>query len=214
MPEAAHMLGVSPMRVRQLIADQRIDARLVAGRWLVDVASLPGSPNRGRPMSQRIAWALIYASANQRPDWIRHDEAHRLRAQRDRLDHDGAPELLARSWLASRGERHALSAPVPSDMRSDPRLVLSGLSDPRAGISAGDYLEAYVKDDALDDVRADHLLVPAPGARANVILHASPVLPPDPVPLLLLAADLADHDSPRELARARAILKAASQADR
>lgn len=55
VPEAARMLGVSPARARQLIADGGIAARQVTGRWLVDVASLPSAPRRGRPMSPRIA---------------------------------------------------------------------------------------------------------------------------------------------------------------
>lgn len=59
-----------------------------------------------------------------------------------------------------------------------------------------------------DDVGAvirDHLLIDA-GPRADVVLHVSPLLPEVPVPLLLVAADLADHDGPRELARARELI--------
>lgn len=50
-------------------------------------------------------------------------------------------------------------------------------------------------------MRRAHLLIDA-GSGANVILHVSPIAPDRSVPLLLLAVDLADHDGPRELARA------------
>jgi hypothetical protein len=39
------------------------------------------------------------------------------------------------------------------------------------------------------------------------VLHVADVLPPRPVPLLLLAADLVEHDAPRELARARELIR-------
>lgn len=209
VPEAARMLGVSPVRARQLIAEGQLDARQVAGRWLVDVASLPSAPRRGRPMSPRVAWALAELADGRRAPWLRHDEAYRLRARRNELVHDPEPELLLRSWFASRARRHQLAAPDPQRLLDDPRLVPSGISDPRSGMSAGHQVEAYVHADDLEDVRADHLLVPADRSRANAWLHAAPMLPGRPVPLLLLAADLAEHDGPRELGRARDLIAAA-----
>lgn len=197
------MLGVSPARTRQLIADGRLDARQVAGRWLVDVASLPSAPRRSRSMSPRIAWALVEMAAGRRAAWLSNEEAYRLRARRHALVGDPNPELLLRSWLAARAHRHQLAAPDPQRLRSDPRLVRSGISDPRSGMSAAHQFEAYVRVDDLEDVRSEHLLVPVDRASANVWLHAAPMLPESPVPLLLVAADLADHDGPRELDRAR-----------
>ncbi|QGQ18497.1 helix-turn-helix domain-containing protein [Cellulomonas sp. JZ18] len=214
VPEAARMLGVSPGRVRQVIADGSIAARQVGGRWLIDVASLPSAPRRGRPMSPRIAWALAEMSAGRRAPWLSNEEAYRLRVRRNTLAHDARPELLLRSWLASRADRHQLAAPDPRQLQDDPRLVPSGISDPRSGMSAGHQVEAYVHADAFEDVRADHLLVPADRSRANVWLHAAPLLPERPVPLLLVAADLADHDGPRELGRARELIAALTAENR
>jgi hypothetical protein len=54
--DAAHELDISTERVRQRIGTGEIHARRVAGHWLVDPASLPSAPRRGRPMSPRIAW--------------------------------------------------------------------------------------------------------------------------------------------------------------
>jgi hypothetical protein len=209
VPEAALVIGVSPVRVRQLIASGQLRAREVGGRWLVDVESLPSAPRRGRPMSQRIAWALLLLADGQRADWASAGEISRLRAQRNRLAHDPEPELLLRSWLASRANRHVFSAPEPQGLREDPRLVLSGISDPRSGMSAGAEVEGYVHPDDLQAVCADHLLVPSSGERANVVLHASPAPLTAPVPVLLLAADLAEHDGPRELERSRDLIRQA-----
>ena len=73
-------------------------------------------------------------------------------------------------------------------------------------MSAAGYVEAYVHPDDLEDLAADHLMVTTPRSRANVVLHVSPVLPPRPVPDLVVIADLADADAPREEARARTML--------
>ncbi|HEY5516084.1 MAG TPA: hypothetical protein VIK12_07750, partial [Pengzhenrongella sp.] len=86
-----------------------------------------------------------------------------------------------------------------------PRVILAGLSDERAGLSAAGDVEGYVQAGDADAVIRDHLLIDA-GPSADVVLHVSPLLPEVPVPLLLVAADLADHDGPRELARARELI--------
>ena len=199
------MMGVSVGRARRLAAEGRIRARLVGGRWLVDAASLPSAPRRSRPMSPRMAWALVVLSAGGRPDWVEPRESYRLRRALDRLVADAGPELLLRSWLASRADRQRLSAPDAQALRSDARVVPSGLSDERAGLSAAGDVEGYVlADDACALIR-EHLLIDA-GPSADVVLHVSPLLPEVPVPLLLVAADLADHDGPRELVRARELI--------
>lgn len=211
--EAARVMGVSVARARRLAADGRIHARLVGGRWLVDTAYLPSAPRRSRPMSPRIAWALIVLSGGGKPDWVEPQEAYRLRRALKRLAADDEPELLLRSWLASRGDRRRLSAPDPQALRSDARLVFSGLSDDRAGLSAAANVEGYVHADDAQAVFRDHLLIEA-GPSAGVVLHVSLMLPEAPVPLLLVAADLADHDGPRELARARDLIADWSAAHR
>ena len=203
--EAARMMGVSAVRARQLAREGRLRARKVGGRWLVDDASLPSARRRGRPMSSRMAWALVMLSAGRRADWVEPRESYRLRQALGRLVADDEPELLLRSWLASRADRLLLSASEVDAVRADSRLVVSGVSDGRSGLSAAGLAEAYVRAEDAAAVRRDHLLIDA-GSGANVILHVSPMVPDGPVPLLLLAADLADHDGPRELARARQLI--------
>ncbi|MEK8225003.1 hypothetical protein NKG05_00805 [Oerskovia sp. M15] len=194
--------------MRQMIAAGRLDAEQVAGRWIIDPGSLRRRPHlAGRPMSPRIAWALLL---NPDPDhqWLRPDEAFRLRSRAQRLAYAPDPLALLRAWLSARAEVHHMQVQDPSSLLADERVVPSGVSDPRSGMSAAGHAEGYVHADDLENVAADHLLVPAPRSRANAVLRVSPVLPPAPVPELLLVADLADADSPREEARARNLLDA------
>lgn len=199
------MMGVSAVRARQLVRAGRLRGRQVGGRWVVDVSSIPSAPRRARPMSPRMAWALVEVSERGSADGIGPRELHRLRRALERLAADAEPELLLRSWLAARGDRRLLSAVEISALRDDPRLVMSGLSDARSGLLAAKSVEAYVHAGDMPSVLRDHLLIDA-WPRANVVLHSAPLLPEWPVPALLVAADLADHDGPRELARARELI--------
>jgi len=203
--EAADALGVSDRRVRQLVASGRIRARRVGSQWLVDGASLPIAPRRSRPLSPTEAWLLLAAdqASGARPG--------RWRDRRDQLRTDPSPETLLASWAAARGDRLLFATREPRGVLDDPAVVRSGLSDPRAGISAADLAEGYVLRDDLDAVRRRHLLRPATG-RPDVVLHVVAVLPADPVPPLVLAADLAEHDGPRELARASELIAQAVRA--
>jgi len=81
-------------------------------------------------------------------------------------------------------------------VRVDPRIVLSGVSDHRSGISAPDLVEGYVLQRNIEEVIRDHLLVPAGSSRANVLLRVADTLP-ERLPWLIVAADLADG-GPRE----------------
>ncbi|MCL2667663.1 MAG: helix-turn-helix domain-containing protein [Micrococcales bacterium] len=196
--EAAQVLGVSPRRLRALIAAGRVQARQVGGHWLVEAASLPSSLYRTRPMAPDVAWAFL---ADTVPEHYAPDQAYRWRQRRKRLSADSEPERLLASWVASRAQHRWFATRNNDQMLDDERLVPSGLSDPRAGISAGALVEAYVASDDLAAVRHRYLLRPG-GPNDNVVLHVVGALPTRPVPSLLVAADLADHGSDRELARA------------
>ena len=118
------------------------------------------------------------------------------------------PVPLLRSWLPKRADRIQLSSAEGDlrDLELDARIVRSGISDPRSGMSAGSELECYVLTPDLPALKAEYLLVPS--ARPNVYLHMSPrhLLK---VPLILVAADLADHNGARENSQAEKLLKEA-----
>lgn len=197
--EAAAALDVGERRVRQLIDAGRVRARRVGSVWLVDSTSLPVASRRGRPMSPTVAWTFLTSptAPTVRPD--------RWRERRARLLADHEPGLLLASWTAARARRELFVTREPDGLLSDPRVVRSGVSDPRSGLSAAHLSEGYVTEADLTGVRRTHLLRPAAGA-PSVILHVVDTQPPDPAPLLVLAADLADHEGARELARARELI--------
>lgn len=57
--EAAERLGVSPIRVRQRIDDGSLVGEKVGGRWLVDLAVIPQTNPRGRPVKPESVWDAI-----------------------------------------------------------------------------------------------------------------------------------------------------------
>ena len=200
----------------------------------------PGGPSRGRPPSAKSAWlGLLAAAADPRvvndAAWVNASAPERSRSlQRarkilaDASPHAAANSLSARApsdrhsasllnalaALARSRARRNLFAAAPADlddMRSDERLILSGVSSPLAQIGAPDVVEAYVAAGDLDDVVADYLLAPVrPGAEPNVVLHVvddsfAHLARHEALRPALVAADLAEHDSPRAAIRAAEI---------
>lgn len=217
---AAQELGVSRMRVQQRIAAGSLPAQRVGRQWVIDEADLRTVAHHagpGRPLSPASAWALIAVAAK--------DAAHlspsgrsRARARLGQLLRESAPmddldafAALVDRALGGRAQRKLYRA-SPLDLpglREDARLRPSGLSTAEARISADSVVEAYVQGREHEALARDHLLSPAKGARANVIVHVingeedvDHLVGSD----LVAAADLAEHDSPRERARAQELL--------
>lgn len=199
--EAARALGVSPRRVNAMLHAGQLKGRKVGSNWVIEPDSLQRPARAGRPMSQRNAWAMIL----ERSDWLSPQDAWKLRNRISRLKQRRDPERAVASWLSSRGERLEFSAPAPAVLLDDARAIPGGVSDPRSMMSSYDLVEVYVHQDDLDKFRADHMMVPSRG-RANVVVHSVPMLPPRPIPPILLAADLMDHGSDRDVRQAHEIL--------
>ena len=207
--EVADRLGVSPRRVRERIELGDLEARRVGRSWVVDESQIARSRRVSRPMSVRVAWAFLDLLAGGRAESVSQPERSRLQRKQEQLvsSVDDGPALV-RSWLRRRAMPLWLSAPTSDleDLRQDNRLVLSGVSDARSGISAAEVVEAYVNRRNLAAVQSEYLL--SLRGRHNVLLHVMDVpMPSDPVPLPVLIADLADHDGPRESAAAAALIR-------
>lgn len=214
--EAAKRLGVIPQRVHQRIRDGSLPAERVGGRWVIDELDLGRLRHHrapGRPLSEKSAWALLAAAAGDQAALSRLDPSVRSRA-RSRLRNllvaagagdDDALVALARA-LRNRADRrlfYASPRDLP-DLADDGRVRLSGTSLPEANMSAGNEVEGYVAADDVEALANEYLLSPADRSRANVVLH---VVSPDQEArdrldlansVLALAADLAEHDGPRE----------------
>ena len=191
----------------------------------------------GRPLSPKSAWALAIMAAVDAgspalekassralsriaaPD--RSKARARLRALLDESqfspgDEEAALSLAAslRGLLQNRAERHGFKAAARDldDLRADSRVILSGVSLPDSGIASADIVEGYVSRAEFDSVVDDYLLSKARPPEANVVLHAFGDLAHFDVDLqadnwLVLAADLAEHHRPREVARAVEIVR-------
>ena len=210
IPEAAAILQVSPRRVQQLVSAGRYPARKVGGVWMLDADALAEPRRAGRPMSVRVAWALLDVLGGGPGAGVSQPEQSRLRRRirelRELPDRSRVEQL--RSWLPNRARRVQLSAAPPdlADLRNDGRLVLSGVSDPRSRMSSAAWVEGYAAAEHADALRADFLM--SARGRPNVVLHVVAAERPVPdVSAALLAADLADWAGPREQAAAARILR-------
>lgn len=219
IPELAKRLNVNDSRARHLVQTGRIRGQRVGGRWLVDEADAsqyrPGAP-AGRPLSQRNAWLFAMAAGNAREGaesdflvFVSPVERYRLNQRLQRWEDAAFSFPLLLSLLANRADRLEFSA-GPGDipeLKQDPRLRPSGVSHPGSGLLANSELEAYVSRRDLDALVRDWFLVEAkPGQRANVVLHAADDVP-DELPLLVVAADLAERPGAREQEAARELVR-------
>lgn len=210
--EAAERLGVSRQRVLRMIADQRLPAQRVGQSWSiseVDIARyrVPA----GRPLSKDRALGFLNMAAGIRPE-LSPSDISRLRAKMVRLARevrsDGDPAGLLRSWLPRRAERREMSvaeADLPAVL-ADEHLVLSGVSDKRAGMSSPRIAEGYIDEQVARKFFEHHFAVDADNsARANLIVHVAMVVPP--ISPVVIAADLSDYRAGREDRQAHVALE-------
>jgi excisionase family DNA binding protein len=212
--EAAARLGVSPSRVRQRIEDGSLAAERIGNQWGIHPQALKdGAPKLSRPMSQRMAWALIELLAGADPV-VSPAERVRLRKRVAQLRDADDPVALLRSWAGSRAERRKFSIAPPDTvgLSADDRICLSGLSAPGSGVIARNVVEGYVFARSLNGLADDYFLVQPEDHRGNVILHIVPDNSPG-IPAAieinwpLIAIDLAEHSGSREQERAAELVR-------
>lgn len=208
VPEFALSRGLSERRVLQLIEKGDIKARRSSGRWFIDVKELNKRSNLRRPMSPKMAQAFInLLSHGDVPEYLDPKEKSRLRNRLEELRHYDQPAWLLSSWLRKRAEVNKLRA-HPADLHrlvSDERVVASGISDSRSGISASNFVEGYIRKNSLKQLQKDYLLVPSEDP--NVLLRVINIPLQNPLPLGFLLADLADHNNPREESQVERLLR-------
>lgn len=210
--EAAERLEVSRQRVLQMIADQRLPAQRVGQSWSIKEADI--ARHRvpvGRPLSTDMAQGLLDLAAGIRPELSSRDIS-RLRANMIRLVREvrseGDPAGLLRSWLPRRAHRREMSVAEAdlAEVLADDRLIISGVSDKRAGMSSPRMGEGYVDEQVARDFVDDHFIVEADDrARANLIVHVAMIVPP--ISPVVIAADLSDYRAGREDRQAQMVLK-------
>lgn len=202
--------GLSEQGVRRAARQGTVPARKVGTAWLIDDSSRM-RPQRRRPLSERTATALLAQLDGdlEAARALRPTERARLRERTLRLVNEQDAADLFTAWLRPVLARPAANLFVqPTDLRelrTDDRLVLGGISDARAEISAPDFLEAHVAAADFPQLRREFLLRNSDAP--NVRLHVDAERPSSPLPLSALLIDLAADGGPRERARVVELLR-------
>jgi len=213
--EAARALGVTQARVRALIAAGDLDARRVAGVWLVEgdsidrQAAIASGSRGGRGLAQRIAWAAGDLLDHGDASWLSPKDRWRLRA---RLLHELDGVDTARRWLRN---RHTQVSTWRAGARAIERLltvdgvIATGVSAAvplRLGLGTGGAADIYVHADLLDQLARDHFLIQSAAGNLTVrttqedYSHRTGRRTGDGTvvaPRLLVAADLLDDTDAR-----------------
>ncbi|MFE4469693.1 hypothetical protein ACFRFH_12840 [Leifsonia sp. NPDC056824] len=205
--EYAEARGISRQRALALINSGQIKARRIGHSWAIDQLEVSHRPAISRPLSPKVARLIIAALSSEEVE-LDAQERYFLSRYRDRLRSDPSPLPLLHSWLRSRQIRVvdvAANAADIAEVSSDHRVVASGISDARAGLSSAREFEGYVAAAALEGFMHDNLLLESDAP--NIRLHVVEQLPAAPIPLGFVIADLIDWNRPREDGRARELLE-------
>lgn len=203
---AAEILGVTPREVRRLASDGQLQgARLLGRTFVVDAESvqrLAQEPRRrGRPWSERIAWAALTIVSDSDAPWISAVERTRLI---HRLRKSSVDDLVYLARQRARARRFRCHTTMLDDIAS--RVVPTGGSALHVdnlrqwGLTpAQKHLDAYLPVGDVDALAERFALVD--DAAGNVTLrgvtcfdafaHGRP-------PLAAVALDLADSLNTRE----------------
>ncbi|MCT2586705.1 excisionase family DNA-binding protein [Actinophytocola gossypii] len=219
VPQAARELNVSAARVRELVHSGRLRAEQPGRELLIDADSLHHRvnvvrPSPGRPLSPRMAWALLWRLSGYRASWVSPAEQSRLAKYARSRPVEKWPQLLS-----NRAEVHrARMLPGPlARLKADEQAAASGVRAARhygLDLQAGrDEVELYVDADRF------HELVGAKRIRLdprepNVLIRVprhSPVLAFSEAhrgfaPPAAVAADLLDAGDERSVRAARQLL--------
>lgn len=206
--EYAEKLGVSRAAAYKRVRGGGISAYRIGSQWVVPDQALAAPKPAARPMSAANAVSLLVSLSGAEVD-VRDPVVRRRIAGKAGQVRAGDVDLQRLwSWVRSRAPRLALSAsPVDvSELLDDPRLVRSGIADPRAGLVASGIAEGYVAPANADDLVRDYLLVESD--RPNVWLHVADVAVDESgrIPIGFVVADLLDHAGPREVGQAESLL--------
>lgn len=227
--DAAHELGVSPERVRQLIDDGELAAERIAHVWAVH----PDSVRRraqigvasGRPWAARQVWrmaAMVELALRGRDEElagfnraIGPQAAWRLRRYLADVAGEDDPRNVAwrlRGRVDEIVERYGHPS-ILEDLADDPRLMLSGVhaaAEQGADLVPDEFVDAYVHASHLADVIAGCRLVEVegqPNVRLRLVDQVEswrqvPVPDERGAPLLLVVADLSERGDARSSAAA------------
>lgn len=201
---AAQIMGVSRLRVLQMIEAGQLPAAQASGRYLLRTEALQPRKAPGRPLTHDAAWDVLHLAAGVVPTGLTPRTLSQRRRELDRIAADEDPALRARTLLSARAQRRFFASVDPSTLLEDDRVVASGAWHPASGISTVtpaaelDHLRVYVHADDLEDVRALHMLSDDVTYGAVIIACVTTRMPKPEIMPAVVAADLAESIHPRE----------------
>ena len=202
----ATLRGVLLRRAQAMAESGVIPARKEGGIWLVDERAAVARKPSSRPLSPRMAWAVIEVLSGVPLDNLSPMDLHRGRKYAASVH--AAANPIDRLYSLVRRRSVVLDLQVhPGDIpavAADLRIAKSGISDERSGLSAARELEAYIAEADREAFIGVYLLVES--SSPNVRLHCVASRPAVPVPMALVIADLIDWNGPREEGRARELM--------
>lgn len=202
--EAAAELGVSPRRVRQMLADGVLAGERVGRAWVIGSEQLHRAERRrpevGRPWSARSAWAVLLLADGEMPIL---SPVERSRARKRLAE---GLENIASRLVARADARWFYAHPsVLGRLAAVPGVVRAGVSAaPVLGVDlvVGDEFEGYVRVGDLDGLVSQYGL-DGNAERPNVLLRVvdDDAWPFQPDQVLVgravVAADLWESEDPR-----------------
>ena len=220
--DAAAQLGVSPQRIRALLAVGDLTGQLVGRVWLIDPDSLASyrhvrQPGAGRALAPATAWAALLTTfaADTTDELVR--TFHIVDERRARLLSLRERDVDDWRWLARRRatvHRYATRAAYITRIAGDTAVIPAGLTaSNRLGLTpSADAFDAYVDAAAAERLTTDYRLR-ADGA-GNLTLRTINVSDPDQLaaihrrrlPDLVHAVDLLEDRDTRTAAIGRDLL--------
>lgn len=170
--EAAQLLGLSPRRVRQMLADGSLVGKRVGRAWVLESEQLRrlenGRPEVGRPWNPASAWTVLGLANGESHDLSPVERSRAKQRLALGLDH-----LVGR--LAARADRRWFYAHpgVLGRLADMPVVVRTGVSaavEHGADLLVGEGFEGYVRAGDLDALMLQFRLESQP-VRSNVLLR-------------------------------------------
>jgi excisionase family DNA binding protein len=211
--QAAQGLGVSPRRVRALIASKRLPAVRIGRNWALDRNLLRphGRLGGGRPITADNAWGLLALLSGSQAPWLDVFSRSRLKQRllnrewREKALQFSEPRFRVYNWRVLRADLQKLQGYG---------LVRSGLAARIPGfdiVPMDNVLDGYVSSKALAQIEKELRPTKSP-YDPNVILRVPSqpwVLSQGPVaPSAVVAADLLAHPDSRVARAGRKLLQA------
>lgn len=203
--QAARELGCSTHEAWRLASDGTIRAaRLDGSRWFLDALDVQRRrtlvPRKGRPLSCRMAFALLWRLSGLGVDWLDGRSQRRLDALAQRLA--GVHDVLG--LVRKRARLYSFELYPSLRGRMEELLVMSGAGEATAesmGVCGSTALEGYVTEERFASCVAP-LQLPerANGGLRIRVSDWIPLVPPSQMPVAVVAVDLAEAADARSSA--------------